>query len=98
MPTDAQREASRANGAKSQGPKTHEGKARSSRNSLKHGMAAKSLVYTIEDPGGFRELVDGYYDEFIPQNQSQCNLLDDFIPARSQHQRALANEVSQVEL
>jgi hypothetical protein len=38
--TPAQIEASRRNGARSKGPVTAEGKARASRNALKHGLTA----------------------------------------------------------
>jgi hypothetical protein len=42
--TEAQIAASRANGLKSRGPVTAEGKAASRRNALKHGMAGEGVV------------------------------------------------------
>src|SRR5262245_57278317 len=53
----ARAEASRRNGAKSRGPRTLEGKARSAQNALKHGMRAeKYLVLPDEDAAEFAEL------------------------------------------
>jgi hypothetical protein len=47
--SNARTEASRKNGAKSRGPKTVEGRARSAQNVLKHGMrAARHIVLTHE--------------------------------------------------
>jgi len=63
----------RANGAKSSGPVTPEGRARSSRNSLRHGLAAlpagpppASIVLATESRKDFQLLLDSYLAQFAP--------------------------------
>ena len=53
MPTTAQRKANRQNAKKSTGPRTPEGKARSSQNALKHGLLARDAVMADEDPAEY---------------------------------------------
>jgi hypothetical protein len=53
----ARAQASRINGAKSRGPTTPEGKARSSQNALKHGLCAERFaVVGDEDAQAFAAL------------------------------------------
>lgn len=54
--SEAAREASRRNGAKSRGPKTADGKAISARNSLKHGLRARKTITPATMPAPVREL------------------------------------------
>jgi hypothetical protein len=55
--SSARAEASRINGARSRGPKTPEGKARSSQNALKHGFRVqKHVVLPGEDAAAFQPL------------------------------------------
>ena len=61
--TEAQRAAARANGAKSHGPVTDEGKAKAAMNALRHGLTAATLVLTTEDKPKFDELLGSYIDD-----------------------------------
>jgi hypothetical protein len=63
----------RSNGAKSRGPVTPEGRARSSRNSVRHGLAAPpagpppaSIVLATESRQDFQLLLDSYLAQFAP--------------------------------
>src|SRR5438045_2043155 len=74
--TDAQREASRQNGAKSHGPKTPEGKANASRNALRHGLTAKGTLLTNENPEVFQDHARAYYDKFERADNREANFVD----------------------
>ncbi|MGE3292570.1 MAG: hypothetical protein AB7I59_03745 [Geminicoccaceae bacterium] len=80
-PTDpAARRAERArrNGARSRGPVSERGKARSSRNALRHGLTAKvHLVLDRDDEAGFMALADSLDAELAP-----CGTLEGFLVAR----------------
>ena len=73
--TNARAEASRKNGAKSRGPKSEEGKARSARNALKHGMRAQMyVVLPDEDAAEFGELQATLVEELAPVGALQAVL------------------------
>src|SRR3974390_1080125 len=75
-PTPAQSDASRINGAKSNGPVTAEGKAISSQNALKHGMFSKQVVLPGEDPEAFERLRADYTRRFRPQGDAEVELVE----------------------
>ena len=64
-------ESSRLNARRSTGPKTPEGKAASSRNSLKHGVHARQLVLPGENEEEFRNLETAFIERFQPVTLEQ---------------------------
>jgi len=74
MATEKQIQASRANGAKSRGPVGFQGKRTSSRNSLRHGMLARTVVLEGESKDRFNELCKSLTDELEPRTAIE-NLL-----------------------
>ena len=71
-------EQARINGAKSKGPTTPDGKARSAMNALKHGRYAKSATtIDIEDDIAFSELLDAYNAQFAPQSIIEARVVNE---------------------
>ncbi len=71
----AQIEAARRNGARSRGPVTPEGKARASRNALKHGLTAlEHLVLDGEDAGELAGLTARLMGEIGPESEIEARL------------------------
>ena len=66
MATAAQIAANRANAQHSTGPKTEEGKARSSQNSLRYGLTSKEFVIIPGQEDVFREWLVSLYEEVQP--------------------------------
>ncbi|MCU1305053.1 MAG: hypothetical protein JWQ87_5337 [Candidatus Sulfotelmatobacter sp.] len=81
MRTDKQIAASRANGAKSRGPITEEGR-RAARNRLTHGLFTRSIVLEAESRGHFNELVSGIHAELQPQTAIEHLLVQTMIAAQ----------------
>jgi hypothetical protein len=81
--------ASRRNGAKSRGPKTAAGKARSARNALKHGLCSKQLlVLAEEDVAPFRALERALLAELAPVGVLQAVLAQRVVSAAWRLMRA----------
>jgi len=72
----AQSEASRRNGARSRGPVTAEGKARASRNALRHGLCSTRSLAPGEDAAALAALRADLLDEAAPRSRLEALLLE----------------------
>jgi len=79
--TEAALAANRANAKKCTGPKTREGKFKSSLNALKHGLYSHTFIIKTEDVGIFENFSKSYIDEFQPATPSELELLKQLISA-----------------
>ena len=75
MRTKNQIRANRANAKKSTGPRTQEGKARSSQNALKHGLLANDAVLPGEDPADFDRHLRSFEDTYLPRNRVEKEIV-----------------------
>ncbi len=73
--TEKELAARRANARKSTGPRTAEGKARSSQNARRHGLFAQTALLDSESPEDFVALRDAYLAEFDPQGPAETHLV-----------------------
>jgi hypothetical protein len=76
MATERQIQANRENAQKSTGPKTPDGKAKSSLNRLSHGFAANTLVMPGEDPEQLRCLLQDFITEYHPATATEQILVE----------------------
>ena len=67
--TAAQLEANRRNAQRSSGPKTQEGKERSRRNGLKHGLTGAGIVLPLEDEAEVARRFEALQTELKPKHE-----------------------------
>ena len=84
--------ASRANGALSRGPKTPQGKARSSRNATRHGLLARVIVLEEEPEDAFRKLCHAYDTRFEPRDEVEAGMVHEMVANYWRLRRAWAIE------
>ena len=89
---------SRANGAKSRGPKTAEGKRVSAMNPLRHGLAAKTVVLGSESQAGFDELHQACIEQFQPRTKFESYLVLEMAAAKWRQSRIWSIETAALEL
>jgi hypothetical protein len=79
MSTRRQRAASRANGQKSQGPITPQGKANSRYNALKHGIDSQQQIMFTESAEDLAQLAAEYHELYTPANADERFLVDTLV-------------------
>ncbi len=77
--SSTQQQASRINGAKSRGPVTEEGKARSSRNAVRHGVLSSAVVMSEEEIGVAEGVRYGYVRRYGPQDQLEVEIVEGLV-------------------
>ena len=102
MSSRRQRRAARANGKKSKGPVTPEGKARSAANATKHGLAAPgrlavSVCLNFESREDFCTLHQTYINLHRPADPGEHLIVEEMAVARRHLQRTWVMQTAVLE-
>ncbi|MGH8580551.1 MAG: hypothetical protein ACREVK_10700 [Gammaproteobacteria bacterium] len=93
-----QLEANRKNAEKSTGPKTPEGKLAVACNAVKHGLFARQLILSDEDPAEYQALVDGLQDALSPVGALEYALVERIAVTLWRQRRLVRAETAAIEL
>jgi hypothetical protein len=74
MPTEAQRKANRANAQLSTGPRTEQGKAKSSLNAVKTGLTGRTVLLPTEDAEAYQQNIARYQEQYKPEGNQEKEL------------------------
>ena len=97
--TDKQREAARRNGALSTGPKTTEGRAKSSRNATRHGACATSIfILPHESEEEWQQLHDASVRRFQPADEQEYKVVAQLAGIQWRLQRNTQNETQMLDV
>lgn len=96
--TQAQRDASRSNGAKSSGPATSEGKARSSQNGTKHGLFSTNILLRKESREAWEQLAADLTGRFQPADNVELNIIHEMASSTWRAQRCTAMETALLDM
>jgi hypothetical protein len=87
-------DASRANGAKSKGPVTPEGLARSSQNARKHSILATHICLSAVEEEIFDRILEQYVNRFQPRDQAEYDLVEEIVYCNFKMRKAWSMESS----
>jgi len=85
-------EANKLNGKKAKGKKTIWGKIRSSKNALKHGLHAESILIVGENRQEYEEFKQGLIEYYNPSNQLEEEMVFQLISLQWRMRRSLRIE------
>jgi hypothetical protein len=93
--TESQLTARRENAQRSTGPRTQEGRKRSSLNAFRHGLTGQTIVHTTpEDEEAFKKHCDGIREALVPEGALEIDLAQAIAEGRWRLNRARALENS----
>ena len=75
MATEKQILANQQNAKHSTGPRTESGKRRSRRNAVRHGLAAETVIDTLEDAADYRAFERAIKSDYSPQTAIESQLV-----------------------
>ncbi|MEO8662003.1 MAG: hypothetical protein ABI693_26285 [Bryobacteraceae bacterium] len=87
---------SRANGSKSKGPKTQEGKDISKMNAFKHGYYGEFILLPGESHAGHAHLHEAYLHRFQPQDHSEFACVEQLVKLQWEMRRAWTDQRNSV--
>jgi len=92
MTTERQLAANRANAKKSTGPQSADGKRRSRRNALRHGLTAETVIDVLESAADYEALAAAINADYRPATNFELQLIARLISLLWRLRRAIAIE------
>ena len=92
MATERQIAANRQNARSSTGPRTEQGKRRSRRNAIRHGLTAETVIDVLEDPAAYKSLQRAIYADYRPRTNFELELVARLVSLLWRLRRAVAIE------
>ncbi len=92
MTTDKQIAANRQNAKNSTGPRSGNGKHRSRRNAMRHGLTAETVIDVLEDPADYAALEAAINADYRPRSNFELELVARLVSLLWRLRRAIAIE------
>jgi hypothetical protein len=92
MATEKQIAANRQNAKHSTGPRTDNGKRRSRRNAMRHGLTAETVINVLEDPVAYKALQRAIHTDYCPRSNFELQLVGRLVSLLWRLRRATAIE------